>query len=115
LLGALAGVDLVVRSEQHERWDFPAVVDLYRQTAGAAAKAIPGLVPLPPAETLDPARCTYLALEAVANTQVGPRGAPWHLNVLGVTLRDVAVEEVIFRDLGTLAAPVLAAVTLERK
>jgi hypothetical protein len=219
---------------------------LYRQTAGAAAKAIPGLVPLPPAEALDPARCTCLDLGPVANTdpftapfgvpkpgkflftglrtgeqsaagvpfriidpaqnqgrgfvvlhsprgpvsirwptevkipvraagkrifflgnvhgwssedpgvgpwgavaeyelvyadgqrqtvplitgrtidewaaapqaeevQVGPRGDPWHLNVLGVTLRDVAVEEVIFRDLGTPAAPVLAAVTLERK
>ena len=45
---------------------------------------------------------------------VGFRGEPWHLNVLGVTLRPVAVEKIVFRDLGTPAAPVLAAVTLEK-
>ncbi|MEW6742515.1 MAG: hypothetical protein AB1486_07135 [Planctomycetota bacterium] len=42
------------------------------------------------------------------------RGDPWHLNVLGVTLRPVMVEKIVFRDLGTAAAPVLVAVTLER-
>jgi len=246
LVGALSGVDLVVRSDQKKPWDFPAVVELYRQTAGAAAKPIPGLVPLPLAERPDPARCTFLSLESVANTdpfaapfgvpnpgkflftglgtgkqtaaggpfqiidpaqnqarafvvlhsprgpqaiawptevkipvgaagkrlfflgnvhgwssqdpgtgpwgavaeyevvyadgqrqtvplitgrtidewtagpeadevQAGLRGEPWHLNVLAVTLRDVPVAEVVFRDLGTPAAPVLAAVTLERK
>jgi len=245
LLGTLPGVEVVVRSEQQQRWDFATVVDLYRQTAGPAAKAIPGLVPLPPADAVEPTCCTYLDLGPVANTdpftapfgvpkpgkflftglgtgaqqaagvpfrildpaqnqgrglvvlhsargptniswptevripvravgrrmfflgnvhgwasqdpgvgpwgavaeyevvyadgqrqtvplitgrtidewtggpeadevQAGLRGSPWHLNVLGVALRDVAVEEVIFRDLGTLAAPVLAAVTLER-
>jgi hypothetical protein len=41
-------------------------------------------------------------------------GDPWHLNVLGVALRDAAVERIIFRDLGTDSAPVLAAVTLEK-
>ena len=41
-------------------------------------------------------------------------GDPWHLNVLGVTLRNGAVEKIIFRDLGTVAAPLLAAVTLEK-
>jgi hypothetical protein len=45
---------------------------------------------------------------------VGLKGSPWHLNVLGVELRDVTVEKVVFRDLGTPAAPVLAAVTLEQ-
>lgn len=45
--------------------------------------------------------------------QVGLRGDPWHLNVLGVGLRPVAVEKVVFRDLGTPAAPLLAAITLE--
>ncbi len=246
LMGTLSGVDLVVRSDQKKHWDFPAVVELYRQTAGAAAKPIPGLAPLPLAEPLDPARCTFISLDAVANTdpfaapfgvpkpgkflftglgtgqqtaagvpfgiidparnqgrgfvvlhsprapqniawptevkipvgaagqrlfflgnvhgwssqdpgtgpwgavaeyevvyadgqrqtvplitgrtidewsarpeadevQVGPRGEPWHLNVLAVALRDVPVQEVVFRDLGTAAAPVLAAVTLERK
>ncbi len=45
---------------------------------------------------------------------VGLKGDPWHLNVLGVNLRPVPVEKVVFRDLGTPAAPVLAAVTLEK-
>lgn len=45
---------------------------------------------------------------------VGLQGDPWHLNVLGVTLRPVAVETIVLRDLGTPAAPVLAAITLER-
>lgn len=42
------------------------------------------------------------------------KGEPWHLNVLGVTLRPVPVEKVTFRDLGTAAAPVLGAVTLQK-
>jgi hypothetical protein len=42
------------------------------------------------------------------------KGEPWHLNVLGVVLRPVTVEKVTFRDLGTPAAPVLAAVTLQK-
>jgi hypothetical protein len=42
----------------------------------------------------------------------GLKGSPWHLSVIGVRLRDVTVEKVVFRDLGTPAAPVLAAVTL---
>jgi len=45
---------------------------------------------------------------------VGLKGEPWHLNVLGVKLRAVTIDKVIFRDLGTPAAPVLAAVTLEQ-
>jgi hypothetical protein len=44
---------------------------------------------------------------------LGLRGDPWHLNVLGVALRPVAVEKIVFRDLGTPAAPLLVAVTLE--
>jgi hypothetical protein len=42
------------------------------------------------------------------------KGDPWHLNILGVKLRDVTIEKVIFRDLGTPAAPVLVAVTLDQ-
>jgi hypothetical protein len=42
------------------------------------------------------------------------KGDPWHLNLFGVTLRPVAVERIVFRDLGTPAAPVLAAITLEK-
>jgi hypothetical protein len=45
---------------------------------------------------------------------VGLKGDPWHLNVLGVDLRPVALEKVVFRDLGTPAAPVLVGVTLEK-
>lgn len=44
----------------------------------------------------------------------GLEGKPWHLNVLGVKLRPVRVEKVVFHDLGTSAAPLLAAVTLEK-
>ncbi len=44
----------------------------------------------------------------------GLEGTPWHLNVLGVSLRPVEIKEVVFRDLGTVAAPLLAAVTLEK-
>jgi len=40
------------------------------------------------------------------------RGEPWHLNVLGVKLRDLPVKEIEFRDLGTPASPVLVAITL---
>lgn len=44
----------------------------------------------------------------------GLKGDPWHLNVLGVALRPAPIEKIVFRDLGTPAAPVLAAVTLEK-
>jgi hypothetical protein len=44
----------------------------------------------------------------------GLRGEPWHLNVLGVTVRPVQIERIVFRDLGTRAAPLLVAVTLEK-
>ncbi len=44
----------------------------------------------------------------------GLEGGVWHLNVLGVTLRDVRVDKIVFHDLGTVAAPLLAAVTLEQ-
>lgn len=44
----------------------------------------------------------------------GVRGKPWHLNVMGVKLRQAELKRIIFCDYGTPAAPVLAAVTLER-
>ena len=68
-------------------------------------------VPLITGRTID----EWSARPEADEVQVGPRGEPWHLNVLAVALRDVPVQEVVFRDLGTPAAPVLAAVTLERK
>ena len=53
--------------------------------------------------------------ELGTEAMVGLRGEVWHLNVLCATLRDVVVEKVIFRDLGTVSAPVLAAVTLQKE
>jgi len=44
----------------------------------------------------------------------GLSAPPWHLNVLGVALRPVPLAKIVFRDLGTPAAPVLVAVTLEK-
>jgi len=44
----------------------------------------------------------------------GLRGKTWHLNVVGVALRPVRIETIVFRDMGTPAAPVLVAVTLEQ-
>ena len=36
------------------------------------------------------------------------------MNVLAASLRDVPIAKIVFRDLATASAPVLAAVTLER-
>lgn len=49
-----------------------------------------------------------------SEVMLGLKGHPWHLNVLGVELRPVPIERVVFRDLGTPAAPVLVAITLEQ-
>jgi hypothetical protein len=49
-----------------------------------------------------------------AETRIGLEGKPWHLNVLGVALRPARIDKIVFRDLGTPAAPVLAAMTLEK-
>ncbi|OHB69161.1 MAG: hypothetical protein A2V70_21190 [Planctomycetes bacterium RBG_13_63_9] len=245
LLGSVDGVEVVVRPDQKQRWDFPAVVNLYREQAAPLLKPIPALVALPLDSPLKPAQCRMLDLAPLLNTNpltapfgvenpgkflftglplgvqsaggvpfrmidpaanagrgllvlhspsapkeldfprqveipvgargkrlfflgnvhgwspqdpgtgpwgavaeyvihyadgqtqtvplitgrtadewtaepeadevhVGFQGKPWHLNVLGVALRSVPVEKVIFRDLGTPAAPVLAAVTLQQ-
>jgi len=242
LVGSLEGVEVVLREDQEERWDFPTVIERYREST-PSARPIPGLVALPLAAPPDEKRCVALDLSKAANTDpftapfgvpnpgkflftglkvggqtvagvpfrildpkqndgrafvvlhspkaptnrewptevkipvgrrgrqlfflgnvhgwyshdpgtgewgavaeyvvhyadgttqtvplvtgrtidewalppeadevaVGLRGEPWHLNVLGVTLRDAAVESITFRDLGTPSAPVLAAVTL---
>jgi len=68
------------------------------------------VVPLITGRTADEWTGSPEAEEVVA----GLRGDPWHLNVLGVTLRPAKIEKIIFRDLGTPAAPVLAGVTLEK-
>ena len=48
------------------------------------------------------------------DTFCGLRGDPWHLDVIGVKLHSVRVDKIIFRDLGTPAAPLLVAVTLQK-
>lgn len=245
LADSLTGVEVILRSDQKNRWDFPTVVKQYCAEAGELLKPIPGLVTLPREPSLRPNQCKLLDLSALANTNqytapfgvenpgkhlftglrtgvavaggipfriidpaeneghglvvldsprapknrrwprevslpvgeqgkrlfflgnvhgwasgdagtgawggvaeyvihyadgqtqcvplitgrtaddwavlpeadevyVGLQGDPWHLNVLGVALRPVRVERIVFRDLGTPAAPVLAAVTLEK-
>jgi hypothetical protein len=65
-------------------------------------------VPLVTGRTVDDWASPPEAEEVLASL----KGNPWHLNVIGVKLRDVAVDKIVFRDLNTPAAPVLAAVTL---
>ncbi|MFH1743612.1 MAG: hypothetical protein ABIH23_31800 [bacterium] len=50
----------------------------------------------------------------VSEVYCGLVGDPWHLNILGVKLRPVEIDKIVFRDLDTPAAPVLAAITIER-
>ena len=242
---APAGVELVERNDQAKRWDFPTVIEKYRQIVPPAAKVIPGVVEFPLDEPVKTDRCTALDVTALANTDpitapfgvpnpgkflftglptgtvkvrgipfeiidparneghglivlhsprapanrqwptevtipvgqtarrafflgnvhgwhsqdpgsgpwgavaeyviryadgseqsvplitgrtieewsgspqsdnvvAGLRGTPWHLNILCVELRKGPVQEIVFRDLGTRAAPVLAAVTIEK-
>ncbi len=68
------------------------------------------IVPLITGRTIDEWTATPSATEAFVALQ----GSPWHLNLIGVELRPVVVQKILFRDLGTPAAPVLAAVTLEK-
>ena len=244
LLGELPGVEVVARSKQKQRWDFPTIVEGYRRQMPPEARPIPGLITEQLQQALDPEKCDMLDLSAVANTDllnrpfgkagkpdgftgmpVGrvvvegipfavidpaendgrglvvlhspkskesaawPReveipatgraqrvfflgnvqewssldpgtgrwagiaeyvihyadgktqtvplvagrtcgqwnwqptadevvatleGATWHMNVLAASLRDVPIAKIVFRDLATASAPVLAAVTLER-
>jgi len=48
-------------------------------------------------------------------TQPALQGDPWHLSVLAVRLRAPRLETITFRDAGTPASPLLAAVTIERR
>ena len=66
-------------------------------------------VPLITGRTIDEWTASPQAEDVVA----GLRGDPWHLNVLCVELRNAPIKDILFRDLGTQAAPVLAAVTIE--
>jgi hypothetical protein len=47
-------------------------------------------------------------------TQLGLQGDPWHLSVLAVRLRAEKLTQIVFKDNGTPAAPLLAAITIEQ-
>jgi len=49
---------------------------------------------------------------AATDVAVGLRKGIWHLNVLTVALKPKPVESILFRDTGTAAAPVVAAMTV---
>ena len=51
---------------------------------------------------------------AADQVHVGLTGDPWHLNAIAAPLRAAGVEKIIFRDLGTVSAPVLVALTVEQ-
>jgi len=68
------------------------------------------VVPLVSDSTAD----DWVLAPTATDAHCGLRAASWHLNVIGVDLKGVAVEKITFRDLGTPAAPVLVAATLER-
>ena len=51
---------------------------------------------------------------AATASAVGLRGPAWHLNVIAVRLRPVVLRSIEFRDAGTPASPLLAAVTVVR-
>ncbi len=68
------------------------------------------VVPLVTGRTID----EWAAPPEANDVEAALSGKRWHLNLLGVTLRPAVVEKIVFRDLGTPSAPVLAAVTLEK-
>ena len=79
LVGSLEGVEVVTRSDQTKRWDFPTVVNLYLDDAAPLlGKPIPGLVPLPLESSLAPDSCRMFDLAPVANTDpfAAPFGVP---------------------------------------
>ncbi len=77
LVGSLAGVEVVVRPDQRQPWDFARVVALYQKQAPQPA-VITGLVPLPLATPLSPAQCVMLDIAPLANTDpfTAPFGVP---------------------------------------
>jgi hypothetical protein len=78
LVGSLEGVEVVTRSDQRKRWDFPTVVELYLEEAAVLFKPIPGLVALPLDSPLETDQCRMLDLTAAANTDpfTAPFGVP---------------------------------------
>ena len=86
----------------------PVFPDTEPGTVNMSAKTIE---PLITGRTIE----DWTAAPACDDVCAGLQGKPWHLNVLGVSLRGVPVTKIVFRDLGTPAAPLLAAVTLENE
>lgn len=85
------GLAIVTRPDQRRRWDFPTVIQLYRDRAAASSKPIPSLVRLP----LEPAdasvRYRTLDLSPFANTN--PLTAPFGVeNPGGYLFRDLPVD-----------------------
>lgn len=66
-------------------------------------------VPLIPGRTSD----NWTRPDEAIEVYPGLIGDTWHLNLLGVTVRAVEIDKIVFRDSGTEAAPLLAAITLE--
>ena len=107
LVGRLPDVEVVARSDQKQRWDFPTIVETYRVIHYADGKT--QAVPLVNGRTCGQWNWQPTTDDVVATLE----GATWHMNVLAASLRDAPITRITFRDLGTASAPVLAAVTLE--
>jgi hypothetical protein len=67
-----------------------------------------------PHNRFPPARSLLARRPITMDRPCFPPGNPWHLNVPGVTLLPASVVTVVFRDRGTPASPLLAAVTIEQ-
>jgi len=75
---SIKGVEVAVRSDQKQRWDFPTVVKRYRELTPYSVTPIPGLVDLPLDPALPPGQCRMLDLAPLANTDPfkAPFGVP---------------------------------------
>jgi hypothetical protein len=68
------------------------------------------IVPLETGRTID----EWAAPPEATDVQSVLHVKRWHLNLLGVELRSMKVEKIVFRTTGATAAPVLAAITIQR-
>ncbi|MGB9626293.1 MAG: hypothetical protein ACPMAQ_15685, partial [Phycisphaerae bacterium] len=65
-------------------------------------------VPLIPGRTVD----DWVSPPTATDVEVALRGEPWHLNLMTIILESKPVRSVVIRDLGTPAAPLVAAMTV---
>ncbi len=72
------GIEVALRPDQKIAWDFDHVVRIYEASAPPVWTPIPHLDPLPPEPPVDPAKCRFLDLSALANTDplTAPFGVP---------------------------------------